>query len=813
MVHNNKVLTVSYGTFSCTLEGFEDSFDTMKAIAEYFRDLAADDRYFGAEPPQPDAEMLARIAQREVARQVEAHTSDQGIHLRTATALAPAAAPEPVTEPATAKAEAPATEPVAAEDNPAETPDAPVAEADAPTAEVPSIEEASDDVEVFEVEASEEKAEVAAKVVTAEAAEGIPAEGSDAEAAAWGVDAALVDASTASEEDHIIVPEAEPEPTPVSESIAAKLQRIRAVVAKTPPREEEFSEDQHADGFSSGNSYLDEVVKDLETAGDDGAEATDDPVTAEVEEATAADISDILDQLEAHTAEADTVVETETTEPAEEDLDAALNAVTAAVEAEAEHVAAQKEAAEETPTNEDTSALIAQAITDAPTANAPEDASDAPVPEAAQDVKSEATEEPQPEPATEAPAKEAPRRARGRVIRVRRAAASKTLVDATAEDVTPEPSQRAEAPAAEAEPQHMETTPEVTVDAKMEGTKSETPKAAPAPQSSLSDDDEADLMAELAAVEAELMASSRPAETATASALDDNLSTSSTDTTNEAEGFAQETVGLEEATEFEEPEQSPPSSAASLLQRSPGALEGDLSRLMAEADDKLEQADAASSRETYNQLRAAVAAAQAEGGTLDDRAEKDAQAQAYRQDLDSVVRPRRARSDAKGAPGRGAPLKLVAEQRIDPEATATHEAAVQAPAPEEVAVSEPAATKVRPVRPRRVSSAILNRTNTGSADTQDTGFSDYVRQQGAVELGELLEAAATYMTKVEGRDQFTRPQLLGKVRGLDDQGGLTREDSLRAFGQLLRDGKLERSSNGRFTTNELTGFGDDRATG
>ena len=234
---------------------------------------------------------------------------------------------------------------------------------------------------------------------------------------------------------------------------------------------------------------------------------------------------------------------------------------------------------------------------------------------------------------------------------------------------------------------------------------------------------------------------------------------------------------------------------------------------MAEADDKLEQADAASSRETYNQLRAAVAAAQAEGGTLDDRAEKDAQAQAYRQDLDSVVRPRRARNEAKGAPGRGAPLKLVAEQRIDPEATPTPEAAVQAPAPEEVAASEPAATEVRPVRPRRVSSAMLSRTAAGSADAQDTGFADFVRQQGAVELGELLEAAATYMTKVEGRDQFTRPQLLGKVRGLDDQGGLTREDSLRAFGQLLRDGKLERSSNGRFTTNELTGFGDDRATG
>ncbi len=773
MVHNNKVLTVSYGTFSCTLEGFEDSFGTMKAIAEYFRDLASDDRYFGAEPPQPDADMLARIAQREVARQVEARTSSDGIHLRTAAPDDAPAQPAHQTAPAPSRAAVTATadEPVLAiqedaNDHPQarslaqDTTEVDPSTVDLFDEELPELDPADDvSAEASAIEAMVEP-EIEATPVTepheheAQAQEEqahesapSPAPAVDLETIA-AISAAVSEAPSSDDhatdeavaedveffDDEIV---AEPvvsstQKAPAAESIAAKLQRIRAVVSQTA--DEEFSEDEHAESF-------------VETARAELTQVADDDEEEPESEIESDEISRVLDRL-------DLTGEYAVAEPAEQQQAPVSDSPEQAQTSESliASVLQDPTAAPETKAQPETDGAEAGDVEAAParpkrgirltrrkTVKAEATSTPKDVPDTAGETRAD---EPlaEPEPTipedstatqnTPVPAK--PMRAR--IVKVKRAELEKAMTSGNLEEVTEEDAAEAQDTASQLE-------------------------------SSLDAHEEADLLRELAEVEAELLASNQDDEA-----------------TQPAPEEPAQSEHLKVA------ETSAPASAPQTPSAQPKASpDSDVSRLMEAAASKLEDPDNATSRETYSHLRAAVAAAEADRSAGDNSVQKD-EAEAYREDLANVVRPRRPGSaDASKAPrprssgSRPAPLKLVAEQRIDPQPQAAS----------------------KPVRPRRISTPVEE---TSAAQAEAFGsFTDYVRDQGAAELHELLEAAASYLSFVEGRDHFSRPQLMNKVRSVG-HGDFNRENGLRSIGQLLREGKIERSDNGHFSATDVIGF-------
>lgn len=212
-------------------------------------------------------------------------------------------------------------------------------------------------------------------------------------------------------------------------------------------------------------------------------------------------------------------------------------------------------------------------------------------------------------------------------------------------------------------------------------------------------------------------------------------------------------------------------------------LDQDVLRLMEKADQQMGDPSASDTRETYSHLRNAVAAAEVDGKT--DTASAD---QPYRGDLASAVSPRRPEiqvTSMRPESDAAAPLKLVAEQRVD----------------QSDAISGP-------IAPRRV------KTDQEDSAAEESGFAQFAQEQGAQSLLDLLEAAASYLSFIEGQEQFSRPQLMNKVRSLK-QDEFNREESLRSFGQLLRDGKIQKAGGGRFAASNLIGFRPDneRAAG
>jgi len=71
-------LSVSYGIYSCVLQGFEDPFSEMRSVTELFRKLAAEDRLFGAEPTDPQIVSKDPLGDTTNALQVNVHGSEPG---------------------------------------------------------------------------------------------------------------------------------------------------------------------------------------------------------------------------------------------------------------------------------------------------------------------------------------------------------------------------------------------------------------------------------------------------------------------------------------------------------------------------------------------------------------------------------------------------------------------------------------------------------------------------------------------------------------------------------------------------------------
>lgn len=708
MVNSSKVLTVSYGTFSCTLEGFDDSFDTMKAIAEYFRDLAADDRYFGAEPPTPDADMLARIAEREVSRRVEAHRDGDKFVLRTTAPLAQIETESDV-DAATLATEAEAQAKAAAELEQTRLAEAAAQEARAEEERV--AKEAQERTQAraarrARLAEAAQKAD-AERLVQAEA-ERVEAE-RDAAAERQALAQRQAEAQAQAEAERkekaakeaAMLAEQSKHDQEEPDSVAAKLARIRAVVGQpvSTPATPTYSEDEHADDIMQGqpgDTDLEDIL-DLDETSDE--EIEEEVIVAATPKVDANDaISNVMSKLNANVPSADLP-----------DFDADLDDALDAEPYENERADAP-------------SALLSD-VSEVETPKAP---------------------------------------IRARVIKMKREEFEAAIASGDIEEELDDAQDTLESEQAQTD--------------------------APVQDSSLSRDDEDELARELAAVEAELATHAEPVaqdvlpEPHDTAELAAEIETPSAQTSNVNARGADDLVA--------EPD-----------------IEMD--RLMNQASSELDEPDGKKRRNALGHLRAAVASARADKHAGPQVKNVD-ETQTYRDDLQSAVQPRRpVRRLTAGENASSAarpPLKLVEEKRVDtPQAApvAMPEAAQSAP--------------VQPVRPRRIRAG---ETPTPSAQdissevAPDGGtFNEFAEELGATELPDLLEAAAAYLAYVEGRDQFSRPQLMTKVRMVQEEN-FSREDGLRSFGQLLRQGKIEKIAGGRFTVSDRISFKPDtRAVG
>lgn len=710
MVGASKILTVSYGTFSCTLEGFDDSFDTMKAIAEYFRDLSSEDRYFGAEPPTPDAEMLARIAEKEVNRRVEARITDNNVVLRQSEPAAleqktPAPAafnPEPQPAPARKPQPAPMAAPMAARDA--------TVDADSIAAKLQRIRavvaqnKAGTSERLF---AEDEQVGELAEDIIPDAELAPVAQVNDPElteaAAAEEADLAYDD----EEYDSLSAVEELEQAPDVFESVEEPM--VQEETADLDTYEEDsfaaYDEDAEEDSDAILSALLDQQddtaeVSDISEAEAFEAEAEEEATIAEDEDAMLARLGGSLDTSDAY---AEDTPEAVAADVSDADIDEDALSYEFEEDAQDDNIAAFDDVEEE-----------ADAL-EAELESAEDDIIEEGVAEEHVDYAEEEAEDETPSLAMAAAA-----RARARVIKMKTADVEEAIAAGT---LTP----------LELEEDDTEDLTDVAVHL-------------PEDDSTLSSEEEADLAAELANVEAEERGPVQPTRVKPRRAI-----------------VASE--GHDEAVE----------------------------RLLEETNSKLEESEGARRRSGFAHLKAAVAATVADRKFLGGKSQPKENTEPYREDLAAVVKP--SKKSTGSSPRREqapAPLMLVSEQRVDdPSPKRGQMTAVDV---DTTAVSGNLALQPE----QQVELAPYTLAGAERILSDSTSFEDFAKELGASDLPDLLEAAAAYVAYVEGRPQFSRPHLMGIMSKAQQAEGFSREEELQSFGQLLREGRLQKVQRGQF---------------
>jgi hypothetical protein len=761
MVGASKILTVSYGTFSCTLEGFDEPFSTMKAIAEYFRDLAADDRYFGAEPPTPDAAMLHRIAEREIKRRVDAKVEDNGVVLRAAEqgdAAKSADQPPPRASLGSAHPD-PAPKAALYEDLSDPTEEGRDRISESVAAKLSRIRSAVDGARTSG-EKTRPPQNLAALLAASEDSE--PADTAEAEAEA-----------KAKQEAEAAKAKAEAEAKAKQEAEAAKAkaeadakakQDAEAAKAKAEADAKAKQDAEAAKAKAEAEAKAKQNAEEAETAVDDASFDVPEALVSSPEVTTSAATDDddrLIASLTGRFADEDTAPSARFDDDLEDEA-----AATTALSDDDRLMAALAETLSKSAPKADVKAD--ETLPDGPALEgetAKGKGADRPKVETAADDFDDEDEDlnlPALDDAEEADAQD-----------------QKPSQKAAKPDAVPQPATGSPKPAAApSEGLAPESLAKVErARARVIKIKRAEPKPSATPKpashqgtSTLSAEAEADLMRELEDVRADVTAPGKTAEPAKAPE------------SAKAAPRRDAITGEEES-----------ASVSRLIQQTNLEMQGPENRRRLQA---------------ISHLKAAVAATEAERKTKGNDA-KDSEEQRmtpYRSDLERVVRPGKSSVSVPARQGdRPPPLVLVSEQRIDRPKTAT------APPAAPTQPAQNPGANVTPIRPRRVASgnlavsAVQDAEDIDDDDDDDNAvsdaenifdgairFADLVAQIGATEFPDLLEAAVAYAHCVEGKESVARPAIMRRLLDhlSDSEDG--RETILRNFGVLLRSGRLKK---------------------